>query len=63
MDSLKGMFWDHGRPVRQVAMQRLMGAKMAEGTHVREQIARMIFELINNEHRIHSHEEYKLILT
>ena len=28
-DSLKGMFGDHGRPARQVAMQKLMGAKMA----------------------------------
>ena len=38
MDSLKGMFGDYGRPARQVAMQRLMGAKMAEVTFVREYV-------------------------
>ena len=38
MDSLKDMFGDHGRPARQVAMQRLMDAKMAEGTPVREYV-------------------------
>ena len=42
MDSLKGMFGDHGRPARQVAMQRLMGAKIAEGTPVREHVLKMI---------------------
>ena len=42
MDSLKGMFGDHGRPARQVAMQRLMGAKMAEGVFIREHILKMI---------------------
>ena len=42
MDSLKGMFGDHGRPARKVSMQRLMGAKMAEGTPVREHILKMI---------------------
>ena len=42
MDSLKGMFGDHGRPARQVVMQKLMGAKMAEGTPVREHILKMI---------------------
>ena len=42
MDSLKGMFGDHCRPDRQVAMQRLMGAKMAEGTPIREHIFKMI---------------------
>ena len=31
MDSLKGMFGDHGRPARQVTMQKLMGAKMVKG--------------------------------
>ena len=36
------MFGDYGRPARQVAMQRLMGAKMAEGTPVREHILKMI---------------------
>ena len=38
MDSLKGMFGDHGRLARQVAIQKLMGAKMAEGTLVREHV-------------------------
>ena len=42
MDSLKGIFGDHGRPTRQVAMQKLMGAKMAEGTPVREHVLKMI---------------------
>ena len=42
MDSLKGMFGDHGRPARHVAMQRLMVAKMAEGTLVREHVLKMI---------------------
>ena len=42
MDSLKGMFGDHGRPARQVTMQKLMGAKMAEGTLVREHVLKMI---------------------
>ena len=42
MDSLKGMFGNHGRAARQVAMQRLMGAKMAEGTPVREHVLKMI---------------------
>ena len=45
MDSLKGMLGDHGRPVRQVTMQRLMGAKMAEGTLVREHVLKMIESL------------------
>ena len=36
MDSIKGMFGDHGWPVRHFAIQRLMGAKMAKGTLVRE---------------------------
>ena len=36
MDSLKSMFGDHGRPARQVAIQRLMGANMVEGTPIRE---------------------------
>ena len=36
------MFGDHGRPARQVAMQRLMGAKMAEGTPIREHVLKMI---------------------
>ena len=38
MDSLKSMFGDH----MQVAMQRLMGAKMAEGTSIREHVLKMI---------------------
>ena len=42
MDSLKGMFRDHSRPARQVTMQRLKGAKMAEGTLVREHVLKMI---------------------
>ena len=42
IDSLKGMFGDHGRPARQVAMQKLMGAKMAEGTPIREHVLKMI---------------------
>ena len=36
------MFGDHGRLARQVAMQRLMGAKMAKRTLVREHIFKMI---------------------
>ena len=36
------MFGGNGRPTRQVAMQRLMGAKMAEGTSVREHVLKMI---------------------
>ena len=43
MDSLKGMFGDHSRPARQVAVQKLMGAKMAEGTPIREHVLKMIF--------------------
>ena len=42
MEILKGMFGDHGRLARQVAMQRLIGAKMADGTLVREHILKMI---------------------
>ena len=42
MDSLKGMFGDHGRFARQVAIQKLMGAKMAEGTPLREHVLKMI---------------------
>ena len=42
LDSLKGMFGDHGRSARQVAMQRLTGAKMAEGTPIREHVLKMI---------------------
>ena len=42
MDSLKGMFGDHGRPARQVSMQKLMGAKMVEGTLIREHVLKMI---------------------
>ena len=42
MDSLKGMFEDHGRLARQVSMQRLMGSKMAEGASVRENVLKMI---------------------
>ena len=38
MDSLKGIFGEYGRPNRQIAMQKLMGAKMVEGTPVREHI-------------------------
>ena len=36
------MFGDHGRPARQVAMQRLMGAKMVEGILIREHVLKMI---------------------
>ena len=42
MDNLKGMFGDHGRPARQVAMQKLMSAKMVEGTPIREYVLKMI---------------------
>ena len=42
MDSLKVMFGDYSRPARQVAIQKLMGAKMAEGTPVREHVLKMI---------------------
>ena len=42
MEILKGMFGDYGRPARQVAIQKLMGAKMVEGTPIREYILKMI---------------------
>ena len=42
IDGLKGMFRDHGRLVRQVAMQKFIGATMAEGTPVREHVLKMI---------------------
>ena len=42
MDRLKGKFGDHGRPIKQVAMQRLMGAKMVKGTFVREHVLKRI---------------------
>ena len=42
MDRLKCMFRDHGRPTRQVAMQKLIGAKIEEGTPVREHVLKMI---------------------
>ena len=65
MNSLKGMFADHGRPARQVAMQRLMGAKMVEGTSVREHVLKMIGFLneletlgatIDTQTQVHSNE-------
>ena len=42
MDSLKGIFGDYSRPNRQVAMQKLIGAKMTEVTPVREHVLKMI---------------------
>ena len=32
MTSLKEIFGEHGRPIRQIAMQKIMNAKMLEGT-------------------------------
>ena len=34
MTSLKEIFGKHGRPARQIAMQKIMNAKMLEGTPV-----------------------------
>ena len=42
MDSLKGIFGDHGRSAREIARQKLMGATMAEGTPIREHVLKMI---------------------
>ena len=42
MTSLKEMFEEHGRPVRQIAMQKIMNAKMLEGTPVREHVLKKI---------------------
>ena len=37
-----GIFGDYGKPAKQVAMEQLMGAKMVEGTLVREYVLKMI---------------------
>ena len=42
MTSLKEMFGEHGRPARQIAMQKIINAKMLEGTPAREYILKMI---------------------
>ena len=42
MESLKGMFGDYGRPARQVAMLKLIGAKMAELTHIKGHALKII---------------------
>ena len=42
MTSLKEMFGEHGRPARQIAMQKIMNAKMLERTLVREHFLKMI---------------------
>ena len=42
MTSLKEMFGEYGRPVRQIAMQKIMNAKMFEGTPMREHVLKMI---------------------
>ena len=42
MTSLKEMFGEHGRPARKIAMQKIMNAKMLEGTPVREHVLKMI---------------------
>ena len=42
MTSLGEMFGEHSRPARQIAMQKIMNAKMLEGTPVREHVLKMI---------------------
>ena len=42
MTSLKEMFWEHGRPARQITMQKIMNAKMLEGTPVREHVLKIV---------------------
>ena len=42
MMSLKEMFGKHGRPARQIVMQKIMNAKILEGTPVREHVLKMI---------------------
>ena len=42
MTSLKEIFGEHGRPAKQISMQKIMNAKMLEGTQVREHVLRMI---------------------
>ena len=42
MASLKEIFGEHGRPTRQIAMQKIINAKMLEGTPVREHVLKMI---------------------
>ena len=36
------MFGERGKPARQIAMQKIMNAKMLEGTPVREHVLKMI---------------------
>ena len=43
--SLKKMFREKGRPVRQITMRALMNTKMAEGTPVREHILKLFDHL------------------
>ena len=42
MTSLNEMFGEYGRPVMQIAMQKIMNAKLLEGTPVREHILKII---------------------
>ena len=42
MTSCKEMFGEHGRPARQIAIQKIINAKMLERTPVREHILKMI---------------------
>ena len=42
MTSLKEMFEEHARPARQIAMQKIMNAKMLEGTPIQKHVLKMI---------------------
>ena len=42
MTSLKEIFGEHGKPAKQIAMKKIMNAKMMEGTLVREYALKMI---------------------
>ena len=42
MTSLKEIFGEHGRPTRQIAMQKIINAKMLEGTPIWEYVLKMI---------------------
>ena len=39
------MFGEYGRPARQIAIQKIMNAKMLGGTPVREHVLKMIIFL------------------
>ena len=45
MTSLKEMFGEYGRPVRHIAMQKIMNANMLEGSPVREHVLKTIRSL------------------